>query len=254
MWKILLLIVALNSSAVAQQRGPIVWGNNNNALYLPTNRPTVGTECLTIDAKGNITPQICSSGGSGAQSFANISTNQTLVSSTTSYYVDVTLGDVSVTLPSAASNSGVVFEVMNDSFASVNNVNVLGTINGTVNEVLGAGENSVYKSNGIEWKKVAGGAVGSSGAAQTFANINSNQTLNVSVVNYYVDVTLGNINVTLPSAALNPGAGFEVMNDTFGSANIVTVLGTINGTVNEILTAGETSVYKSNGVEWKKKN
>ena len=62
MWKIFLFL-ALYSSALAQVRGPIIWGNNNNAVYLPTNRPLVGTSCLTVDPLGVILPQTCGGGG-----------------------------------------------------------------------------------------------------------------------------------------------------------------------------------------------
>lgn len=63
MWKIVLLFAALYSPAIAQVRGPIVWGNNNNALYLPNNKPTVGSSCLTVDPLGIISPQTCGGGG-----------------------------------------------------------------------------------------------------------------------------------------------------------------------------------------------
>ncbi len=65
MWKILLLFAALYSPAIAAPPGPFVWGNNNNALYLPTNRPTSGTACLTIDPLGVVLPQTCGAGGGG---------------------------------------------------------------------------------------------------------------------------------------------------------------------------------------------
>ena len=156
MLKIAVLFLAFYSTALAEVQGPIIWGNNDNAVYLPLNRPSVGYQCLSIDHAGNITPQACSGGGgSGAspQTYANISSNQVLNPNIQNYYVNVSGGDVTVTLPSAVSNSGVLIEVMNNSFSSANVVNVIGTINGTTNEILGAGENSVYKSNGVEWKK-----------------------------------------------------------------------------------------------------
>lgn len=157
MLKVILLSLALVSQALAADNGPIVWGNNNNALYRPTNRPSTGYQCLAIDHAGNITPQACSGGGGGGgaspQTYANISSNQTLSAAVQNYYVNVTGGSVSVNLPSASANPGVLIEVMNNSFGSVNLVTVVGTINGTANEILGAGENSVYKSNGTEWKK-----------------------------------------------------------------------------------------------------
>lgn len=155
MLKIVLLFL-MTTQSLAAPLGPIVWGNNNNALYLPTNRPSIGYECLAIDAAGVITPQACSGGGgSGAspQTFSNISANQVLSAAVQNYYVDVTGGNVAVTLPSAAANPGVLIEVMNDSFGSANIVTVTGPINGQATEILGAGENSVYKSNGVEWKK-----------------------------------------------------------------------------------------------------
>lgn len=150
MWKVLFLL--LSAQAMAAQ-GPIVWGNNNNAVYLPTNRPTSGVACLVIDSKGNISQQTCAAGGGGIQTYANISANQTLSAAVQNYYVDVTGGSVTVTLPSAAANPGAVIEVMHNSFGSGNIVTVIGPINGTASEVLSAGENSVYKSNGVEWKK-----------------------------------------------------------------------------------------------------
>jgi hypothetical protein len=63
MWKILLLSLVLSSPAIAQLRGPIVWGTNNNALYLPSNKPLVGNACLTVDPLGVISPQTCGGGG-----------------------------------------------------------------------------------------------------------------------------------------------------------------------------------------------
>lgn len=72
MWKILLLALCLYSPAIAQVRGPIVWGNNNNALYLPSNKPLVGNACLTIDPLGVISPQTCGGGGGGGGTVTSI--------------------------------------------------------------------------------------------------------------------------------------------------------------------------------------
>lgn len=71
MWKIVLLLAALYSPAIAQVRGPIVWGNNDSALYLPNNKPTSGSACLTVDPLGIISPQTCS-GGSGSGTVTSI--------------------------------------------------------------------------------------------------------------------------------------------------------------------------------------
>jgi len=72
MWKILLILTAIISQAEAAPLGPIVWGNNNNALYLPTNRPTVGTSCLTVDPLGVILPQTCGGGGGGGGTVTSV--------------------------------------------------------------------------------------------------------------------------------------------------------------------------------------
>lgn len=107
-------------------------------------------------------------------------------------------------------------------------------------------------ADGFSLGEASGG--GGGGTVQPFQNISADQTLDVNVANYYVDVSGGDVFLTLPSAPGNPGAVIEVMNDTFFGSNGVHVIGTINGTSGEILGLGENSVYKSNGIEWKKKN
>lgn len=72
MWKLLLLLF-LPAHALAAQ-GPIVWGNNNSAVYLPTNRPSSGFSCLTVDPVGVISPQSCGGGG-GSVNVATITGN-----------------------------------------------------------------------------------------------------------------------------------------------------------------------------------
>jgi hypothetical protein len=72
MWKLIFLTTALYSQANAAIQGPIIWGNNNNAIYLPTNRPTVGNACLTVDPLGVISPQTCGSGGGGGGTVTSI--------------------------------------------------------------------------------------------------------------------------------------------------------------------------------------
>jgi hypothetical protein len=68
MWKILILLF-LPAQALAVQ-GPIIWGSNNNAVYLPTNRPTVGLACLAIDPLGVMSAQTCSAGSGSVTSVA----------------------------------------------------------------------------------------------------------------------------------------------------------------------------------------
>jgi hypothetical protein len=63
MWKVLLLLIIPFKALAAPPQVPIIWGNNNNAIYLPTNRPGAGFACLTIDPMGVITPQACGGGG-----------------------------------------------------------------------------------------------------------------------------------------------------------------------------------------------
>jgi hypothetical protein len=65
MWKIVLASLLFSLNTLAAAPGPIVWGNNNNALYLPTNVPSSGVACLTVDPLGVISPQTCGSGGGG---------------------------------------------------------------------------------------------------------------------------------------------------------------------------------------------
>ncbi len=72
MWKILLVLFLVNSSALGAVQGPIIWGNNNNAVYLPTNKPTSGTSCLTVDPLGVILPQTCGGGGGGSGTVTSI--------------------------------------------------------------------------------------------------------------------------------------------------------------------------------------
>lgn len=71
MWKILLLL-ALSPQAWSVPQGPIIWGNNNNAVYLPTNKPTSGTSCLTVDPLGVILPQTCGGGGGGSGTVTSV--------------------------------------------------------------------------------------------------------------------------------------------------------------------------------------
>jgi len=61
--KLLILFILLYSQAIAAVQGPIIWGNDNNALYLPTNKPSSGTACLVVDPIGTITPTSCGGGG-----------------------------------------------------------------------------------------------------------------------------------------------------------------------------------------------
>lgn len=63
MLRIVLASLFLSLNALAAPLGPIIWGNNNNALYLPTNVPSSGVACLTVDPLGVISPQTCGGGG-----------------------------------------------------------------------------------------------------------------------------------------------------------------------------------------------
>lgn len=72
MLRLLIASLAFSLSALAAPPGPIVWGNNNNALYLPTNVPSSGIACLTVDPLGVISPQTCGSGGGGGGTVTSI--------------------------------------------------------------------------------------------------------------------------------------------------------------------------------------
>jgi hypothetical protein len=63
MQKFLLILLLITPFRALAAQGPIIWGNNNNAVYLPTNKPAAGLACLNVDSKGNITPQPCGGGG-----------------------------------------------------------------------------------------------------------------------------------------------------------------------------------------------
>lgn len=72
MWKLILLFTFLSSLALADNRPAMVFGNNNNALYLPTNKPVSGTACLVVDPLGVVSPQTCGGGGGGSGTVTSV--------------------------------------------------------------------------------------------------------------------------------------------------------------------------------------
>lgn len=67
-----------------------------------------------------------------------------------------------------------------------------------------------------------------------------------------VDASGGAVSVTLPSAAGNVGRMISV-SKADSSANAVTIIGTVNGTVNPTLTVQYTcALMVSNGTEWRR--
>lgn len=111
MWKILFLLLFLPAGALAAL-GPIIWGNNNNAVYLPTNRPLIGTLCLAIDPLGVITPQACSGGGGGGTTLATIAGNYTVIASDVFILANCAVL-CTVTLPNIAITNGYKVSMKN---------------------------------------------------------------------------------------------------------------------------------------------
>jgi len=96
------------------------------------------------------------SGASGApiSNVVNVSSNHTCLLTEDIFLIDTTAGNIDMTLPSAAGNSGKRF--LFEKIVSANTVNVLGTINGVVNHsfslVYGPYE---VVSDGSAWKSIS---------------------------------------------------------------------------------------------------
>lgn len=103
MWKLTLLFTFLSSLALADNRPAMVFGNNNNALYLPTNKPLSGTSCLVVDPLGVVSPQTCGGGG-GSGTVTSVGWG-----STPSWLIGIggpvtTSGTLGLAVPSQAAN------------------------------------------------------------------------------------------------------------------------------------------------------
>lgn len=105
-------------------------------------------------------------------------------------------------------------------------------------------------NNGLDLGEASGGGGGSGtgGNIETFlTGITTDQSIDVDVRNYYCDTSGGDVELTFPSASSVPGYVFEVFNIDDGGSNDVNVVGGIT----DIITSGESRVYRSNGVEFR---
>jgi hypothetical protein len=92
------------------------------------------------------------------------------------------------------------------------------------------------------------------GGSLPSSTISTDTTLSSPTKFYAVITTGGDVDVTLPDAAINDGAEFNVLNISFGGANVVNVLPTgadlISDQASDVITVGEHKRYFSNGLGW----
>lgn len=158
------LVTAASNTSIQIAESQVTSLVSDLALKAPLASPALtGTPTSPTAAPGTNTTQLATTAfviaevtaGTALAPASVISGNTTLASPTKFYSADTSGGTFTATLPAAASNSGVEFNVINKTFGGSNNVTIAltggDTVNGAASDTVAPGETKRYFSDGVTW-------------------------------------------------------------------------------------------------------